>query len=137
MREERLQKKSVFVVKISEIIWIAVTTAMILFFTFPFAVFAQETDLENTETVFEDETETAPDITPVPDSDPDLDGFISGDDSSEKDNTIHVIIENGSAGNTDNSNTDSAGDGTMTGGDPSYGDVYSGSRGGETSSSGE
>ena len=137
MREERLQKKSVFVVKISEIIWIAVTTSIILFFTFPFAVFAQETDLENTETVFEDETETAPDITPVPDSDPDLDGFISGGDSSEKDNTIHVIIENESAGSTDNSNTDPAGDGAMTGGDPSYGDVYTGNTGGETSSSGE
>ncbi|MGO4945092.1 COG1361 S-layer family protein [Blautia sp. Sow4_E7] len=137
MREEQLQKKFVFVVKISEIIWIAASTAMILFFIFPFAVFAQETDFENTETVFEDETETAPDITAVPDSDPDLDGFISGDDSSEKDNTIHVIIENGSAGSTDNSNTDPAGDGTMTGGDTSYGDVYTGSTGGETSSSGE
>lgn len=137
MREERLQKNFVFVIKIKGVIWITALTATILFLIFPFAVSAQEADIENTETSFEDETEATPDIPPVPDSDPDLDGFISGDDSSEKDNTIHVIIENESAGSTDNSNTDPAGDGAMTGGDPSYGDVYTGNTGEETSSSGE
>lgn len=82
--------------------------ASILFLISPFAVSAQEGDVENTETVFEDEAETVPDMNQDsdfdsdPDSnldsnpDPDLDGFISGDDSSPKNNPIHVIIENGS-----------------------------------------
>ena len=108
-------------------------TIIIVFAMLPFSVSAQETDIGNTETAFEDnpEAETNPD--------PDLDGFISGDDDTvAKDNTIHVIIENGSAGDTDTSTTDLSGDGALTGDNTSYGDVYTGSTGGgESSSSGE
>lgn len=127
MKKKRLQKTSVFAVKISRVIWVAALTAMLLFLIFPFSVFAQETDIGNTEAAFEDE----------PEADPDLDGFTSGDDTATKDNTIHVIIENGSAGDTDTSNTDPAGDDNMAGDDTSYsGDVYTGSTG-DTSASGE
>lgn len=116
MKEEQLQKNSVFAVKTDGILLITALIASILFLISPFAVSAQEGDVENTETVFEDETETVPDMNQDsdfdsdPDSnldsnldsnpDPDLDGFISGDDSSPKNNPIHVIIENVS-GNTD------------------------------------
>ena len=152
MKEEQLQKNSVFAVKTDGIVLIAALIASILFLISPFAVSAQEADIENTETVFEDEMETVPDMNQDPDSDsdpgsdpdsnpdsnpdPDLGGFISGDDSSPKNNPIHVIIENGS-GNTDSSNAEPAGDDAMGVGDTSYGEVYAGSTGGDTSSSGE
>ena len=112
MKEKRLQKNSVFSIKTDCILLITALIASILFLISPFAVSAQEADVENTETVFEDEAETVPDMNQDPDfdsepdstldsnPDPDLGGFISGDDSSPKNNPIHVIIENGS-GNTD------------------------------------
>lgn len=93
MKEKRLQKNSVFSVKTDCILLITALIASILFLISPFAVSAQEADVENTETVFEDEAETVsdmnqdPDFDSEPDStldsnpDPDLGGFISGDDS--------------------------------------------------------
>ncbi|MFQ9876956.1 MAG: hypothetical protein ACLRW4_00215 [Ruminococcus sp.] len=96
MKEEQLQKNSVFAVKTDCILLITALIASILFLISPFAVSAQEGDVENTETVFEDETETVPDMNRDPDfdsdpasnldstPDPDLGGFISGDDSSPK-----------------------------------------------------
>ena len=148
MKEKRLQKNSVFSIKTDCILLITALIASILFLISPFAVSAQEADIENTETVFEDEMETVPDMNQDPDfdsepdstldsnPDPDLGGFISGDDSSPKNNPIHVIIENGS-GNTDSSNAEPAGDNTISVGDTSYGEVSAGSTGGDTSSSGE
>ena len=148
MKEKRLQKNSVFSIKTDCILLITALIASILFLISPFAVSAQEADVENTETVFEDEAETVPDMNQDPDfdsdpasnldstPDPDLGGFISGDDSSPKNNPIHVIIENGS-GNTDSSNAEPAGDNTISVGDTSYGEVSAGSTGGDTSSSGE
>ena len=148
MKEKRLQKNSVFSVKTDCILLITALIASILFLISPFAVSAQEADVENTETVFEDEAETVPDMNQDPDfdsdpasnldstPDPDLGGFISGDDSSPQNNPIHVIIENGS-GNTDSSNAEPAGDNTISVGDTSYGEVSAGSTGGDTSSSGE
>ena len=149
MKEEQLQKNSVFAVKTDGILLITALIASILFLISPFAVSAQEGDVENTETVFEDETETVPDMNQDsdfdsdPDSnldsnldsnpDPDLDGFISGDDSSPKNNPIHVIIENVS-GNTDSSNAEPAGNDAMGVGDTSYGAVYAGSTDGGSSS---
>lgn len=94
MKEEQLQKNSVFAVKTDGIVLITALIASILFLISPFAVSAQEADVENTETVFEDEAETVPDMNQDPDfdsdpasnldstPDPDLGGFISGDDSS-------------------------------------------------------
>ncbi len=96
MKEKRLQKNSVFSVKTDCILLITALIASILFLISPFAVSAQEADVENTETVFEDEAETVPDMNQDPDfdsepdstldsnPDPDLGGFISGDDSSPK-----------------------------------------------------
>ena len=93
MKEKRLQKNSVFSVKTDCILLITALIASILFLISPFAVSAQEADVENTGTVFEDEAETVsdmnqdPDFDSEPDStldsnpDPDLGGFISGDDS--------------------------------------------------------
>ena len=138
MKEEQLQKNSVFAVKTDGIVLITALIASILFLISPFAVSAQEADVENTETVFEDEAETVPDMNQDPDfdsdpasnldstPDPDLGGFISGDDSSPQNNPIHVIIENGS-GNTDSSNAEPAGDDAMGVGDTSYGEIYAGS----------
>ena len=138
MKEKRLQKNSVFSIKTDCILLITALIASILFLISPFAVSAQEADVENTETVFEDEAETVsdmnqdPDFDSEPDStldsnpDPDLGGFISGDDSSPQNNPIHVIIENGS-GNTDSSNAEPAGDDAMGVGDTSYGEIYAGS----------
>ena len=146
MKEEQLQKNSVFAVKTDGIVLITALIASILFLISPFAVSAQEADIENTETVFEDEAETVPDMNQDPDfdsdpasnldstPDPDLGGFISGDDSSPQNNPIHVIIENGS-GNTDSSNAEPAGDDAMGVGDTSYGEVvYAGSTDGGSSS---
>lgn len=145
MKEKRLQKNSVFAVKTDGILLITALIASILFLISPFAVSAQEADVENTETVFEDEAETVPDMNQDPDfdsepdstldsnPDPDLGGFISGDDSSPKNNPIHVIIENGS-GNTDSSNAEPAGDDAMGVGDTSYGEIYAGSTDGGSSS---
>ena len=145
MKEKRLQKNSVFSVKTDCILLITALIASILFLISPFAVSAQEADVENTETVFEDEAETVPDMNQDPDfdsepdstldsnPDPDLGGFISGDDSSPKNNPIHVIIENGS-GNTDSSNAEPAGDDAMGVGDTSYGEIYAGSTDGGSSS---
>ena len=145
MKEEQLQKNSVFAVKTDGILLITALIASILFLISPFAVSAQEADVENTETVFEDEAETVPDMNQDPDfdsepdstldsnPDPDLGGFISGDDSSPKNNPIHVIIENGS-GNTDSSNAEPAGDDAMGVGDTSYGEIYAGSTDGGSSS---
>ena len=138
MKEKRLQKNSVFSIKTDCILLITALIASILFLISPFAVSAQEADVENTETVFEDEAETVsdmnqdPDFDSEPDStldsnpDPDLGGFISGDDSSPQNNPIHVIIENRS-GNTDSSNAEPAGDDAMGVGDTSYGEIYAGS----------
>lgn len=145
MKEKRLQKNSVFAVKTDGILLITALIASILFLISPFAVSAQEADVENTETVFEDEAETVPDMNQDPDfdsepdstldsnPDPDLGGFISGDDSSPQNNPIHVIIENGS-GNTDSSNAEPAGDDAMGVGDTSYGEIYAGSTDGGSSS---
>lgn len=145
MKEKRLQKNSVFSVKTDCILLITALIASILFLISPFAVSAQGADVENTETVFEDEAETVPDMNQDPDfdsdpasnldstPDPDLGGFISGDDSSPQNNPIHVIIENGS-GNTDSSNAEPAGDDAMGVGDTSYGEVYAGSTDGGNSS---
>lgn len=89
MKEKRLQKNSVFSVKTDCILLITALIASILFLISPFAVSAQEADVENTETVFEDEAETVPDMNQDPDfdsdpasnldstPDPDLGGFIS------------------------------------------------------------
>ena len=145
MKEKRLQKNSVFSIKTDCILLITALIASILFLISPFAVSAQEADVENTETVFEDEAETVPDMNQDPDfdsepdstldsnPDPDLGGFISGDDSSPKNNPIHVIIENGS-GNTDSSNAEPVGDDAMGVGDTSYGEIYAGSTDGGSSS---
>ena len=78
-------------------------------------------------TPFEEDTEENPN--------PDLDGFISDDSSSSKENTIHVVIENQGTNDpvTENPdlNTDTASPDTGV----SYGEVYSG--GSESSSTGE
>lgn len=123
MREERSQKNLTSDKKSVGFLLSATLAGIVLFLIFPFLVFAQEEkieDIENTETVFEDEMETDPD------SDSDLDGFISGDGPSVKENTIHVIIENKDAGNEDPGNPDPTGDDTVTGAATSYGDVYTG-----------
>ena len=65
MKEEQLQKNSVFAVKTDGIVLITALIASILFLISPFAVSAQEADVENTETVFEDEAETVPDMKDV------------------------------------------------------------------------
>lgn len=53
MKEKRLQKNSVFSIKTDCILLITALIASILFLISPFAVSAQEADVENTETVFE------------------------------------------------------------------------------------
>ena len=103
MKEKRLQKNSVFSIKTDCILLITALIASILFLISPFAVSAQEADVENTETVFEDEAETVPDMNQDPDfdsepdstldsnPDPDLGGFISGDDSSPQNNPMLLL----------------------------------------------
>ena len=68
MKEEQLQKNSVFAVKTDGILLITALIASILFLISPFAVSAQEADVENTETFFEDEAETVPDMNQNPNS---------------------------------------------------------------------
>ena len=75
MKEKRLQKNSVFSVKTDCILLITALIASILFLISPFAVSAQEADVENTETVFEDEAETVPDMNQDPDFDSDPAGL--------------------------------------------------------------
>ena len=65
MKEKRLQKNSVFSIKTDCILLITALIASILFLISPFAVSAQEADVENTETVFEDEAETVPDMNQI------------------------------------------------------------------------